>query len=423
MKFDKLVIDYSALARVVWNRVVKMHDAETNDDAMRRQYQPQSFALLLHETVFGMAEQLRTKDITLCLDSKPYWRTKYLELYYRNNHTLAINISDREIWLEIAGRYYKYLYSEKKNEYYLYTRNSGKPTKEEVNAMLVDREIRSAVWYVGNYYDEKFEKLFEILPAAKQLIRHNLQGYKGKRTKNRGRGAISDQQAMELAMEVARKSLTQIQGYCVKVVEIPTLEADDIAAVLSKKSTANSTAAIWTVDRDYQQLNTEHCQVYDNLIGWPQPDAGTRRDKIAKIVGGDTSDNLVGIRIKGAIGGKEVRKITPMPIYKPTPSNGTNKLLLQLEEEFDCNYDAIEKWLDENSIDNTYSANKMVVDLVNLPKDVEELATEGIQATEAEALTRVKPTELKSIRDSEDEQQEFYQNIKNNKFIDPYPNE
>jgi 5'-3' exonuclease len=89
-----------------------------------------------------------------------------------------------------------------------------------------------------------------------------------------------------------------------KVVKIPTMEADDICAVAGSMSSENWNVDILTCDSDYHQLALyPGCTILDTGKGMITADKANDILKSlgSKILGGDTSDNIPGLP-KGAKG-------------------------------------------------------------------------------------------------------------------------
>jgi len=174
-------------------------------------------------------------------------------------------------------------------------------------------------------------------------------GYKRSRKKSRDDSPVDFDKFFEVLDEFIDKMRVTLPF---KIIRIPTIEADDIIALICRKIKGEK--VIVSTDRDFSQLlNLKNIRLYDPIRKkWIESDS-PKDDLFVKILAGDPGDEVPSI--KKGIGEGRARKIVCQGV------------------------DEIKRWIIHEGLQTEFQRNNQLVNLFRIPETIENQILEAYQ--------------------------------------------
>ena len=273
-----LTIDWSAL---VQNR---LYSLLSGDMPLTRATDTEELKYRIARRVFEILDTVKPDSVIIAKDNRTatgrnYWRSGYLDLYYKNNTELFVSDSLAKYYVRFDNQLYNYNY--------LGATLEGKVNKKDTPADLEPSDS----------------------PITPKEIVGFCPKYKGNRSGREWVFETTEEEIRELFNQTAL-DLTAIIPNC-RIVDAELSEADDIAGVITHFF-RDQPQVMATVDSDwYQLINKElNHQVY-NIAHMEYVDVNTDQaadDLQLKYVMGDSGDGISGCYIDGKSGRLGVKK-------------------------------------------------------------------------------------------------------------------
>lgn len=378
---DTLVIDYSAVAKSCLGRVSgknyaanqELSGRKVSNDAMEEWYYQ------VASTMLTLTGACNPSEVVIAMDSKPYWRTAFVEKYYRKENSYWGNFTENSWIIEREGTFTLATWDIQIEQWIL--KNMTKAVKDELGF-----DETTDTWPSTWFYFHKSEMPTSELERANEIFGRpvpssvyaypaftDLGLFEKKEVSypyKHGRSwqwesIISSSEFNETSTTFAHMVSPFVGG---KVpISVEYAEADDVIHSVCKMNKAKGlTTAVASVDADLRQLvgtyvGTQFIKLVDGLEMLDTTPAKEDHNFRCKIVGGDNSDKIRGVR-KVTIRKKDgvVTNIT-----KPMSVDAGEKWTLQFKHDF---VDSVATKLDKVS----YHKNATLVDLCLCPIEIQE---------------------------------------------------
>lgn len=287
-------------------------------------------------------------DIILCLEGKNAWRKKVVKDYY-SEHAM--------IYWDNVGYYVSsdnYTYRVTKEGEDCYSVNKVSPRVKAVYESLDHRVL-------GKLPQKTQDMLWSIKTSTGTPV---LPSYKGKRgasawdfsVDKKYWQAYKDEYAMELA-----------PFFRAKAVKCAIAEGDDmIYAAVKKYSGDYDDIIVITRDSDMSQIDVKNVKIFNHTSESFVECAYPQQYLAAKVLSGDTSDNIRGMAFVDAKTGE----------LKPSKANGVSEKEAVILMESCPNIYAVAEangWADQ------YMRNRTLIDLSMVPRNVSEAIDEVLE--------------------------------------------
>lgn len=377
------LFDWSTFAYMYWHLMKSINYKRFSD------LEIEDFAKLMAENVYKIIKRFKIDEPIFCLDvpSGTGWRTPFFDDWYRNNTDYWKCRETPQKWfVRFDGMTYMVEFNTTTGVWRYDKMSDVKLKQDNIDLSDLDKFV-----YFENGLTPQW--VLDIDDSIKHVYEHpdviGLKGiiptYKGNRAGKAWKFETSKEEFKEYA-ETLAYNLGHLFG--ARVVKVPWAEADDIIAVASTMDTGSETI-IMTVDQDLHQLlsNGMFVKYYDirKDIFVQKDDFKAQYELYLKILGGDGSDNINGVMIKGrkskfpevCYEEKEGQKVVK-------DGKGTAKWLETTMEKQKCKQEEkfmrLQKTLYDKQTKNSFYRNQILINLKGIPATL----IESIKAALAE---------------------------------------
>ena len=391
---DNLFIDFSSIAMQTLGSVnsanyvanEKKSGRTPTNDVMDEWYYQMAKKMII------LAGATNPKNITIAVDSRPYWRNDFVADYYRKTNSYFWNpylepasgykegtwITEREgtlIKCEYDPNVEEWVFSNVKvadKKELGFEPNNGQ-WLEFKNGVMTDeaQELAMGIW--GQAVPSN---VYEYAPfTTLGLFECDKISYPYKHGRKWGYTSIIEKgEFVEKSTLFASMVAPFLGAYW--PVSVEKAEADDVIHSGCKQSAERGeTSMLASVDSDLRQLKhfygTEFINLHDGINLVETTDVKEQANLTRKILGGDTSDKIRGSRKK------TIRKKdgVVIKVSNPMSSDAADKWESQFRYTLD---ESITSLIDEES----YNKNVALVDLTKAPADLQEAIETSLSASE-----------------------------------------
>ena len=363
----KLLIDYSVIMHLSWNQMFSDNYEATEVTEL------DEYTLNLSRNLFYLKNLFKADHTILCLDAPSNWRSFYVRDYYDSRLNLW-----REVEPEDKNLTYYYFVDDLIWRFrYISSINQWQRAK------VSTKKDRDAVMFME--LEEISGDVIKTLDVWESAMQYVVPYYKGQRKLSSFKGNTSKEDWKRMSWDHASKIASVVGMDCIV---IDYCEGDDIiagAVMEYNKIDPNEEIVVVSVDQDLYHLKLLHNNVTyynprNHEIISISPDE-VRYKLLAKIAGGDGSDNISGVMIDG----KVLKEVS----WTKEGSIRNGKTTVNLIDRFiDSNATGTDitspaySYLSSNSQDNTYEKNITLVYLKNIPEELQEQISDRVKVSE-----------------------------------------
>ena len=277
----RLIFDHSAMCMINWHKQFSPNfKSELGSEAG-------DFGRMLALAYYEMVIRFNPSEIVFALDSKPYWRNfYYAHEYATESCRIYKHKTDIDHYiLDMDRALYQVKRHDMTGNWQVIKHTLTQAQKAGINVDIMNEaEAEYTRIQLGDIKD----------PQAHDAVLGQIPSYKGTRTKQIWKARTPKEEAQKMFRAIAHNFAPLV---CGKVVEVEHCEADDIIHEYSKMDSSTTTVLV-SLDADLQQCckNGMFVHYWDILKrDWFGRDILEIYSKLFyKVIGGDTSDNIMG---------------------------------------------------------------------------------------------------------------------------------